>query len=68
MVVAPPAPHQPWDADPKYENDLRCVNHSLESWNNGIRRMYSSFCSVKIRNPVFIYGLKIDDVPNKEQS
>lgn len=20
MVVAPPAPHQPWDADPKYEN------------------------------------------------
>ena len=45
-----------------------CRLKNVELWNNGIRRMYSSFCSVKIRKPVFIYGLKIDDVPNKEQS
>ena len=34
------------DADPKYANDLRCVNHSLQSWNDGVRKWREEFINL----------------------
>ena len=56
------------DTDPKYENDLRCVNHSLDDWNKGIRKWREELVNLIKYGPLdpqaqFVQGWNHPDTP-----
>ena len=61
------------DADPKWENDLRCVNWSLESYNNGVRKWREELYQLIKYGPLdpqaqFVQGWHHPDTPELIES